>query len=326
MGALYSLRSLQFFRPPWKLVRAILLTVLLCLGPQSQADDLAVDVVSLPPLRIEGRPAKGHTQGLELAGGKYYVTARRQDMHPRQALLLRTDPAATAWDVWDITPLDAQGAATTLDHPGGMQSDGTRLWIPIAESRRNGRAVVRAYLLADLDAGRRPKPVLEFSVAEHIGAVAVSSEHGLLLGANWDTEKVYVWDLQGRVQRILKGSELEARGLGVAADPEGRAGVAVQDWKFVGDLLYASGLFSSPRSLTPAPASRLSRFEHFLEPGFQRRSVTLPRKNGTELGREAMAISGGSVYFLPEDLGASNRMFRISLPSHVQKNTTDGHR
>jgi hypothetical protein len=287
--------------------------MLLSHSPQSKAQDLAVDVVHLPPLRIEGRPARAHIQGLELAGGKYYMTARREDARPRQALLLRTDAAATGWASWDITPADAQGALTRLDHPGGMQSDGTRLWIPLAESKRNSRAIVRAFLLADLEAGRQVKPVFEFPVSDHIGAVAVSTEQGWLFGANWDTEKVYVWDLKGRLQRTLRGDELVARGLGVVAGSRGRAGVAVQDWKVVGDRLYASGLFGSPKSMTVSPTSRLCWFEHFLDRDFQRRTVTLPRKDGIELAREAMAVSGGSVYFLPADLGASNRLFRVTL-------------
>ena len=284
-----------------------------------------MEVVSLPPLRIEGRPAKGHTQGLELAGGKYYVTARRDDVRPRRALLLRTDAAGTNWDVWDITPADNEGAVTSLDHPGGMQSDGTRLWIPVAESKRNSRSIIRAYLLSDLEAGRKLKPVFEFPVSEHIGSVAVSTEHGLLFGANWDTEKVYVWDLKGNLQRTLRSDELAARGLGVVAGTEGRAGVAVQDWKVVGDRLYASGLFGSPRSVMVSPASRWCWFEHFLEPDCQRRTVTLPRRDGVELAREAMAVSGGSVYFLPEDLGASNRLFRVPLAELTKRGITEQH-
>ena len=304
-------------------VIAAIFILLFLHSPQSRAEDLAVDVVSLPPLRIEGRMARAHTQGLELAGGKYYVTGRRDDVRPRRALLLRTDPAATGWDVWDITPLDSQGAVTGLDHPGGMQSDGTRLWIPVAESKRNGSAMVRAFLLADLEAGRPLKPVFEFPVSGHIGSVAVSTEHGLLFGANWDTEKVYVWDLKGQLQRTLSGDEMETRGLGVVAGPQGHAGIAVQDSKVVGDRLYASGLFGSPKSMMVSQASRLCWFEHFLEHDFQRRTVTLPRWGGVELGREAMAISGGSVYFLPEDLGASNRLFHVSLAELTKRGTTE---
>jgi hypothetical protein len=321
-GCLRPSQRLEFLWLPWSIVWSAALAVLVFQGHQSRAEYLAVDAVSLPPLRIEGKPARAHTQGLELAGGKYYVTARRDDVRPRRALLLRTDPTATGWDVWDITPVDAQGALTSLDHPGGMQSDGARLWIPVAESDRNGRAMVRAFLLADLAPGRPLKPVFEFPVSGHIGSVAVSTAHGLLFGASWDTEKAYVWDLKGQLQRTLSGDELEARGLGVVAGPGGRAGVAVQDWKVVGDRLYASGLFGSPKSMTVSQASRLCWFEHFLEPDFQRRTVTLPRSGGVELAREAMAVSGGSVYFLPADLGASNRLFRVALAEVIRPQST----
>jgi hypothetical protein len=57
----------------------------------------------------------------------------------------------------------------------------------------------------------------------------------------------------------------------------------------------------------------LISFVGFAELGFQRRSIALPKQNGTELAQEAMAISNGLVYFLPGDLGASNRIFRLPL-------------
>jgi hypothetical protein len=69
-------------------------------------------------------------------------------------------------------------------------------------------------------------------------------------------------------------------------------------------------------------ASRLCWFEHFLERDFQCRTVTLPRRDGVELAREAMAISDGSVYFLPGDLGASNRLFRVALAELKKRSTT----
>ena len=293
--------------------------LLLGQGNQPHARELALQEVKLPPLRVQGQSARAHTQGLELAAGKYFVTARREDVRPKQALLLRTDSAREDWDVWDITPMDAHGAVTALDHPGGMQSDGTRLWVPLAGSKRNGRTVIRAFQLTELEPGRRLKSDFEFPVADHIGAVAVSAEHQLLFGANWDTEKVYVWDLKGRLQRTLTGAELKERGLGVVAGPEGRPGVAVQDWKLTGERLFASGLFRAPGSAAESPGSRLLWFSGFLSRDFQRHTVTLPLRNGTELAREAMAVSDGMIYFLPEDLGATNRMFRLAVTNLLTK-------
>ena len=314
VGALAAfIQRRKFHQPLSGFLRSAALGVLLLHALASRAEDLAVDVISLPPLRIQGQPAKAHTQGLELVGGKFYVTARRDDVRPRRAFLFRTTAERTQWDAWDITPVDAAHAVTGLDHPGGMQSDGTRLWIPLAESKRNGRSLIRAFPVEELVADKPLKPVLEFPVSDHIGAVAVSVERGILFGANWDTEKVYVWDLTGGLQRILDGDELKPRGLGVAAGVERREGVAVQDWKIVGDLLFASGLLRAAGSAPVSSVSRVCWFERFLEHDFQRGTVPLPRRDGTELAREAMAISAGIVYFLPEDLGPTNRLFRASL-------------
>jgi hypothetical protein len=250
---------------------------------------------------------------LEFAEGDYYVTARRDDIRPRRALLLRTAPARTDWDVWDITPVDAQDVVTALDHPGGMQSDGRRLWIPLGESKRNGRSIIRVYALAGMVAGRPLKSEFEFSVNDHIGALAVDARRGLVLGANWDTETVYVWDFGGRLQRTLTGADLEARGLGVLNRGGGLAGVAVQDWKFVGAQLLASGLCRAPTSSTPDSKSRLVSFHKFLETDFRKRVVAVPLHQGTELANEGMAVSDGAVYYLAEDIGASNRLFRVRL-------------
>src|SRR5437899_12397813 len=101
----------------------------------SQAENVKVELIALPMLHVNGQMARAHTQGLEVQGGRFYVTARREDVRPKRALLLRTEPAGTNWDVWDITPATPAAATTAPDHPGGMQSDGKRLWIPIAESK-----------------------------------------------------------------------------------------------------------------------------------------------------------------------------------------------
>jgi hypothetical protein len=34
-----------------------------------------------------------------------------------------------------------------------------------------------------------------------------------------------------------------------------------------------------------------------------------------------MAVSDGAIYFLPEDLGASNRMFRVALSDLIKQDT-----
>jgi len=313
------------------------LAVALLAAFTAAAADLPVEQLPLPGLRIDGAPASAHTQGLEIVNGNFYLTARRDDVRPRRALLLKSAPDRLDWEVWDITPAGASGEVSSMDHPGGMQSDGKRLWIPLAESRRQGRSVIRVFPLAGLAKDRRLEPELEFAVQDHIGAVAVSAARNLVLGASWDTEKIYVWDLTGRWQRTLEGIELQKRGLGAVDGPHGRAGLTVQDWKLQGGALYASGLFRIPGETLPPPASRLSRLTHFLKPDFEQRSITLPlqpvrwdggdgprtpRGNANagrdgprtvELAHEAMALNGRWVYFVPEDLGTTNRVFRVKV-------------
>jgi len=116
-------------------------------------------------------------------------------------------------------------------------------------------------------------------------------------------------------------TELKDRGLGVVAGPERRPGVAVQDWKLTGERLFASGPFRAPGSPAESPGSRLLWFTGFLSRDFQQHTVTVPLRNGTELAREAMAVSDGAIYFLPEDLSTSNRMFRVALPDLLKQAT-----
>src|SRR6266436_3117167 len=229
----------KLFTLPWTRIACWLVAILLFQNNQAGADGLAIDEIPLPPLRIDSQPARAHTQGLEVTGSSYYVTARREDIRPKRAMLLRTGKTETHWDVWDITPRDSGSAPMTLDHPGGMQSDGQRLWIPIAESKPKSRSIIRVVPLAAMVAGQPLDPEFEFPVDDHIGAVAVAVDHNLVLGANWDTESVYVWDLHGHLKRTLTGSELGLRGLGAVAGPTPRFGIAVQDWKLIGDRLFA---------------------------------------------------------------------------------------
>jgi len=180
--------------------------------------------------------------------------------------------------------------------------------------------------MAGMVPGQPLKAEFEFLVNDHIGALAVSADRRIVFGANWDTEAVYVWDFGGRLQRTLNGPDLESRALGVITDPNGRAGLAVQDWKVLGDRLFASGLFRGPGVGLESPQSRLMSFTGFSEPGFQRSSIPLPKQNGTELSQEAMAIADGLVYFLPDDLGASNRIFRLSLADLMKRSVSQDSR
>ncbi|HAB16512.1 MAG TPA: DUF6454 family protein [Verrucomicrobiota bacterium] len=272
----------------------------------ASAGTFSVEPVELPALESASGIVRAHTQGLEFAGGFVWVTARRDLPEPRGPLLLRTSLGARNWDVWNLTSSESPA----LDHPGGIQSDGRRLWIPLAESRPQGRSLIRAYVLEDLRPGQLPKPTVEFAVEDHIGALAVWPEQSKLVGATWDTDSVYVWDLTGKLLQTLNGADLRRRGLGAGMKLDETPGLAVQDWKFVNGALVASGLVKSSASASSSALSRLLWFDSKLEP--KPSFPPLPEVAGDLLlAREGMAVANGFVYFLPGDLGATNRMYKM---------------
>jgi len=281
------------------------------------AADLNLQVIPLPPLRIDGQPARAHTQGLVVTGNTYYVTARRDDTNPRTPFLLRTTSSQTNWDAWPITLFEGPKPITSLDHAGGMDSDGTNLWIPLAQSKPKSRSVVCAFSERDMIPQKTLQPSFSFPVNDHIGAVAIDPKNGTILGASWDTEAVYVWDRTGRLQRTLSSLDLRRRGLG-AHSISNSPGLAVQDWKIVENQLFASGLLIGSLPETIRIRSRLLLFDDFLNEKFQVSTVSLPLQEGLELGREAMAISDASAFFLPEDLGQTNRLFRVRLNTRAR--------
>ena len=269
------------------------------------------ETIRMPPLHIEGHPAHAHTQGLEIHMGNYLVTARRDDITPRRALLLRTNPSASGWDVWDITPNNEDGEPTPMDHPGGMQSDGNHLWIPLAESRRGGHSLIRAFPLAEMTTGGMLQWDKEIGVRDHIGAVAVDGERRRIYGASWDTEIVYVWSYDGELIRRMQPSDLDRRALGISSDRPN--GVAVQDWKFVGNRILASGLRSSDPGGESESRSTLLSIHGFESEHPNVISLSIPTFEGVEMAREGMTTGDGWIYLIPEDLGTSNRLFRFKL-------------
>src|ERR1051325_10957082 len=97
-------------------------TLMLLAALPSQQPPPPAEVIALPPLLINGKTARIHTQGLELVGDFYYLTGRRDDVVPKRALLLRTD--GKLWQTWDVTADRTSDTNRNVDHPGGMQSDG----------------------------------------------------------------------------------------------------------------------------------------------------------------------------------------------------------
>lgn len=74
-------------------------------------------------------------------------------------------------------------------HPGGIDTDGAWLWVPVAEYRPNSRSVIYRVNIATFEV----REVLR--VNDHIGGVIFDSEQGTLHGVSWGSRRLYRWAL-----------------------------------------------------------------------------------------------------------------------------------
>lgn len=163
-------------------------------------------------------------------------------------------------------------------HPGGVSLDGDSIWVPVAEYRRDGTSTIQQRSLRTLEVIRH------FEVPDHIGCVAVTPD--ALVGGNWDARKLYRWTREGR-QLQSQPNPLPLH---------------IQDWKFVGGTLVASGLSGKAGEIRWLDPQTLAT-RRILSAGLTDRNVAYTH--------EGMEISGNRLYLLPED--SPSRVFVFIL-------------
>ncbi|AKH82250.1 hypothetical protein AA958_08405 [Streptomyces sp. CNQ-509] len=77
-------------------------------------------------------------------------------------------------------------------HPGGIDTDGRSVWVPVAEYRPDSAAVVYRVDVRTL------KVTEEFRVDDHIGGVVPEPRTGKVHGVSWGSRTFYTWDRHGR--------------------------------------------------------------------------------------------------------------------------------
>jgi hypothetical protein len=76
-------------------------------------------------------------------------------------------------------------------HPGGIDYDGTHIWVPVAEYRPDSRAIVYRVDPATFAASE----VLR--AADHLGALVHAHDRGELHAASWGGRRFHKWTLAG---------------------------------------------------------------------------------------------------------------------------------
>ncbi|MCU1360068.1 MAG: hypothetical protein JWN99_1357 [Ilumatobacteraceae bacterium] len=131
------------------------------------------------PLRFDAH----HPQGMVRIGQTWWIST--VDVDARQGWVLAVD------DRGDLVQRVAVGAGPHY-HPGGMDFDGTALWLACAEYRPDSTTVIQR-----LQPGGVPDHV--FQVDDHIGAIARCGPHGDLVGWSWGSRRFYRWSVDGRL-------------------------------------------------------------------------------------------------------------------------------
>jgi hypothetical protein len=75
----------------------------------------------------------------------------------------------------------------TMYHPGGIDFDGTRIWVPVAEYRPDSRSIV--YTVDPLTL----KATAVLRVADHVGGLVHDTEARALHGVSWGSRRFYRW-------------------------------------------------------------------------------------------------------------------------------------
>ena len=149
-----------------------------------------------------------HPQGMVKIGEMLFVSSVEVTKRPQRfAQPVDGFDRDTGAGVGHVFKVDMQGnlladlriGEGTIYHPGGIDYDGTHLWVPVAEYRPNSRSIIYRVDPATMTA----TAVLRFP--DHIGAIVHDTDDHALYGISWGSRRFYRWTLAGD-GRVTNGS------------------------------------------------------------------------------------------------------------------------
>ncbi|MEN8584907.1 DUF6454 family protein [Burkholderia sp. RS01] len=77
-------------------------------------------------------------------------------------------------------------------HPGGIDFDGTNVWVAVAQYRPNSSSIVYRVDAKSLDVRK------QFEVKDHFGGIVMDKQSGHLIGNTWGSRRFAEWTLKGK--------------------------------------------------------------------------------------------------------------------------------
>jgi hypothetical protein len=196
----------------------------------------------------------------------------------------------------------------TVYHPGGIDFDGTSIWVPVAEYRPNSRSIVYRVDPAAMKATEM------FRYGDHVGGVVHNTEGKSLHGVSWGSRRFYRWTLDG--DRVTNaGTKPEALRVTNPA-----LYIDYQDCKYLGrGEALCSGL-NSYRMKPDAPRFALGGFE-IVDLAGNRPVFQVPIELWTDGGLPMTqnpfwvepTATGLRAYFMPEDEKSTLYVYEVEV-------------
>ncbi|MDR6879574.1 hypothetical protein J2X61_001321 [Bacillus sp. 3255] len=141
-----------------------------------------------------------HPQGMVYSGGLFYLSSVELSEAP-----VPTGEAGHGYDrtagkgTGHLYVMDEQGQLLhdiqlgegAMYHPGGIDTDGRHIWIPVAEYRPHSQSIIYKLDMETL--------VVEeaFRFPNHIGGLICNRHNGTLIGQSWGSRRFFTWTPTG---------------------------------------------------------------------------------------------------------------------------------
>jgi hypothetical protein len=242
-----------------------------------------------------------HPQGMVKIGDTFYVSS--VDKAKGAGHLFKIDAGGNL--LADL-PM-GEGA---IYHPGGIDYDGTNIWVPLAEYRPDSRAIIYRVDPRTMKATE----VLRF--ADHIGAIVHNTDDRTLHGVSWGSRRFYRWTLEaaGRVTNAGTAPE-KLRTLNTSFYLD------YQDCKYAGARRMVCTGVTEMRQRPDAPAFRLGGIDLVnLVDGrpLHQTPVLLWTSSGFDMTHNPVWLeatpTGLRGYFMPEDDRSTIYIYDVTVP------------
>ena len=197
----------------------------------------------------------------------------------------------------------------TIYHPGGIDYDGTHIWVPVAEYRPDSRSIIYRIDPQTMTAHE------VFRAADHIGAIVHNTDDQTLHGVSWGSRSFYRWtlDRDGKVTNADVPLE-RIRTLNRSHY------VDYQDCKYVGRRRMLCTGVTEYRATSPSEPFRLGGLDLVdLADGRPLHQVPIPlwTDKGLDMTHNPSwfeaTTAGLRAYFIPEDTSSTLFVFEVEI-------------